>query len=67
MLLFEDYTDEEMVDAVLAWADDNPDFDTTFIDAMSDVVEERGELTERQRDAVERIAVEWGINIGRYV
>lgn len=67
MSAFDSYSDEEMVNGVLAWAEDHPDFDSSFIESLSESVEKRGELSEKQRDAVENIAAKWKIDIGEYV
>lgn len=45
----------EKLELILDWADDNPDFDTAFVEELYDCHEHRGHLTDRQEEALDNI------------
>jgi hypothetical protein len=47
---------EEKIEMVLEWADnENPDFDTEFIESLQEQYEEKGWLSEKQEEALDNI------------
>lgn len=54
--------DEERIDEILAWAEEHPEFDTTFVERMKAIVNgDRGGLTAAQSMAILNIYEKWNI------
>lgn len=49
------FSDEELLNIVLEYADDNPDFDSSYADDLEEWLEEHDDLTERQRQGLVNI------------
>lgn len=62
-----DYSDDELVGAVLDWAEENENFDTTFVESLAEHLESRGDLSEKQRTALENIIISCKIDVSAYV
>jgi hypothetical protein len=62
------YEDEDKIAAIKNWAEDDKNhwFDTTFVEAMEDALEQYGELTERQADALDSIIDKNKIDVGAW-
>lgn len=62
------YEVEDKIDAIKNWADDDNNhwFDTSFVDSLADYLEEHGELTERQEDALDSIIEKNRIDVGAW-
>ena len=58
-----DDDDETKIAAVLKWAEENPDFDTSFIDSLDDWLSKGRDLTDAQETALNRIIKRFRINI----
>ena len=58
----------DTIQAVNNWAmaDGNEDFDTTFVESLSEGLEKFGHLTERQVSALENIIDQFNIDISTY-
>lgn len=50
---------QELIDRILLWANDVPNFDTTFVEMMQDSLDEYGHLTDAQFVALENIIEKW--------
>lgn len=46
---------EEAIKAILEWAEDHPNFNTEFVESLSDRLESKGELSSNQEDALKNI------------
>jgi len=57
----EDDEAQELITAILEWAEDKHWFDTDFVDQMQDRLDEGRELTDGQLGALRRIAARFGI------
>lgn len=55
-------TEEEKIELILTWADDNPNFDTAFVESLKESFEKWGRLSEKQIWALDHIIEEWGID-----
>lgn len=53
--------DEEKIELILNWAEDHPEFDSTFVEDVSETYEEKGVLTDRQSEALDNIIAEFHI------
>lgn len=51
----------ELIDRILLWANDVPNFDTTFVETMQDSLDEYGYLTNAQFVALETIIEKWRV------
>lgn len=60
------YPVEQAIKGVLRWADDNPNFDASFVESLSENFEQWGKLTSRQIDSLENIITSWNIDLGEY-
>jgi hypothetical protein len=49
------YSSGDLIDIALEYAETHKSFCTVFIDSLYESLEEYGELTDSQRDALERI------------
>lgn len=56
-----DYGDR--IQAVLDWAEGRPNFDTSFVESLSERYDRFGELTGNQEDALDRIIERFRINV----
>lgn len=54
---------DEVIDAVLDWADENPSFDTAFVESLQKQYELKGGLTDPQEQALWNIIEQWRIQI----
>lgn len=63
MSLHDDVDDGDLIDAVLAWAGTEPDFDPEFVESLAEYYEKNGELTEGQRRALNSIVEKWKIRV----
>ena len=54
---------DEVIEAVLAWADEHPTFDTAFVESLQKQYENKGELTDRQEQALWNIIEQWEIEL----
>ena len=61
MSMYNDVDDGDLIDAVLSWADTNPEFDPEFVESLGEYYEKKGELTDSQRRALVSIAEKWKI------
>lgn len=52
-------TEEELVQLVLDFADDQPQFDPSFAVSLQVKIRDHGGITTNQRDALERIIRRW--------
>ena len=53
-----------LIDEILEWAEDNPDFDTSFVDSVSAWCSER-DITDGQAQALQNIYDRFGVGKGR--
>jgi DNA polymerase III epsilon subunit-like protein len=53
---------KKKLERILAWADDHPDFDTTFVESVLEKLEDYGTLTEAQQNAIDRIIDRWDVD-----
>lgn len=53
--------DREKIDLVLDWADDHPEFDASFVESLEVYLDNRPELTQTQREALDNIIARWRI------
>lgn len=51
----------ETVGFIQAWAENNPDFDTGFVDSVGEQIEEGKKISEKQLDALLRIVSKFRI------
>ena len=51
-----------MIDDILSWADDHPEFDTSFVYSLQDDISSGLEPTPRQLQALENIIREWRVH-----
>jgi hypothetical protein len=58
--------DVGLVKSILAWADDHPRFDASFVEDVHEKLLKYGHLTEGQRTALERIVETWHIDLEEY-
>lgn len=49
----------ELIDEILAWSENNTNFDPSFVVTMREKLLEWGELTENQRGAINKIKLRW--------
>lgn len=49
MTYLKEQSDEDLLDIVLGFAEENPQFDNTFAESLEEWLEEKGQLTEGQR------------------
>jgi len=63
------YEDEDKIAAIKTWAEDDGNrwFNTEFVEKMEDALEERGELTESQSDALDIIIARNHIDVEKYL
>ena len=54
----------ELIDAILEWAEDHPEFDPSFVISVSDWCAEH-EITSRQEEALQRIYERFRIGASR--
>jgi len=59
--IFPETDDGDILDEVLAWAEDHLDFDTEFVESLAEYYDKHGELTEGQSKALRSIAMKWKI------
>jgi len=59
--------DDVLVDAVLEWADEQENFDRSFLESLQDWLEDNDNLTEGQRKAVEKIVHKFDIDLDDYL
>lgn len=52
---------EEMIEKILAWSEDHPKFDTSFIDDLNDQMSSGRTLSDSQVTALENIMEKWHI------
>lgn len=53
---------EEMIEMILAWAEDKPFFDISFVEGLQEDVVEKGRIfTDAQIRALENIIEKWDI------
>jgi DNA polymerase-3 subunit epsilon len=50
-----------LIESIYDFANEQPDFDTDFVDSLSSQLDERGYLTDRQIAALNNIVERWGI------
>jgi hypothetical protein len=50
----------EMIETILTWAEDHPNFDTSFVDDLNDQLSS-GDLSDSQVTALENIIEKWRI------
>lgn len=55
------HDDEKRLQLLERWMPDNPHFDSTFVDSVRDFYDDRGEITPRQRDALDNIILRWRV------
>lgn len=48
-------SDEEKIEMVLEWAEDHPNFDTTFIESLQEALQQYDELTPAQSRGLDNI------------
>lgn len=51
----------EMIELILGWAEDKPMFDTSFVEKLSDKLDDGKELSDKQVAALENIIEKWDI------
>lgn len=56
-----DLSNEELINICLDFADENDDFDISFVKKMEECIDEYGDLTEGQRKALENIVETWNM------
>lgn len=56
-------TTAEKIDAILDWAEEHPEFDTDFVESLASQLEDKGELSENQEDALDNIIEKWHIPV----
>lgn len=54
--------DFELLEKIFEWAEQNPKFNTNFIESLRHHLERFGELSNPQREACENICEKWGIS-----
>jgi hypothetical protein len=52
---------DELLEKIKEWAEYRSDFDMTFVDSLEEQYLAKGELSERQVQALENICDKWGI------
>lgn len=52
---------QHLFDSIYEWAEQNPDsnFDSEFVDNLKEQFDDKGRLSENQRQALENIYVSW--------
>lgn len=63
----QEYCNDELCEAILCWSDDNPDFDTTYVEKLYCIVCQNHFLSEGQRKSLESIIESKKINLAVYV
>lgn len=53
--------DEHNIALIMDWASEHPEFDTEFVERLSEQLDKRGYLTEKQSAALENIIERFGI------
>lgn len=53
---------EGKIEMILSWADERPDFDTGFVESLKAQLEDKGSLTGKQIDALNRIIEKFEID-----
>lgn len=59
--------DSTLVEAVLDWALEQPNFDTSFLESLQDWLDDNDCLTEGQRQAVEKIVHKYDVDMDNYL
>lgn len=54
-----DFSDDELLERCIDCAEDIPSFCSSFLYSLKDALDEYGELTTYQREALENIAIKW--------
>ncbi len=52
---------EDKLDSVMNWADENPQFEPSFIESLAIQFQENGDLSDKQVLALDNIIDKWGI------
>lgn len=52
-----------MIDAILEWAEDHPEFDTGFVESVEAQLHQHGHLSIAQLNALENIAEKFSIEV----
>ncbi len=52
---------EEKIEAILLWAEDNPDFDASYVESLDIWLDDHDGLTEAQEQGLDNIIVKWRI------
>ena len=62
------YAAGDVINAIFQWSkeDDNSEFDTSFIESLSEKLDQFGELTPRQEQALTNIVEKWEIDVEQY-
>ena len=55
----ETYSDEELLQVALNYADDHPNFDRDFVDSLENALNEYDEFTDGQRSALQNIVLKF--------
>ena len=61
-----EYDNEDKIQAILNWAEDDPrggDFDTDFVKDLSDKLESGFDLSDAQERALDNIISKWNIDL----
>lgn len=58
---------KDKITAILAWAEEQSHFDTTFIESLSEQLTSRGQLSDRQEAALDRIIEDFHIEVGDWL
>lgn len=53
----------EKIDAILNWARSKPNFDTEFVESVENQLNERGDLTSAQEEALDNIIEKFRIKV----
>lgn len=61
MRRIKDMSDEELINLALDFADENPEFNVSFIKSLEEALDEYDELTDAQRAGLENIVEKWNM------
>lgn len=53
--------DQDKIDAILTWAEENDHFDTEFVSRLQSRLDSHGLLTDKQSEALDNIIEKFGI------
>jgi len=53
---------EDKIAMIMSWADEHPEFDTEFVESLAYQFEDRGNLSNKQVEAMNSIIEKWAID-----